>query len=88
MSDKVNDLMSPYEIRDSVSTHAPFKDQLLVRAEPIYTSKGRHMLEMQANAYLDREQVLLLRNWLNDWLGSTNPNPHKPVITFRNLNKE
>ena len=63
-------LMKPFGIADDVSTTPKNQPRrLLLQATPILTSKGRTVLALHADAYLDYRQVERLRNWLADWLG-------------------
>jgi hypothetical protein len=63
-------LMKPFFIIDKVSTVPSNKSRpVMLHAQPIITSKGRTMLALNAASYFDYQEVKLLRNWLNDWLG-------------------
>lgn len=61
--------LPPFTIVQNKTTHT--KGQVRLSAVPTVTSKGRFMLTVEANVYLDRDEVLRLRNWLSDWLGHT-----------------
>jgi hypothetical protein len=52
--------LPPYEIYEE-------KD-CVVYADPMITSKGRVMLNLQAGGPIEYASVRLLRNWLNDYI--------------------
>ena len=78
-------LMKPFGIADDVSTMPKNQPRrMLLQAEPILTSKGRTLLAIHADAFLDYGQVGRLRNWLSDWLGH-HAEENAPTYQWRDL---